>query len=129
MRLMMALFILIPALEIALFVLSGQTIGIWLTVALIMMTGIGGAWLTKRQGLALLQQANRDLSDGRLPGGAVLDGICVLAGGLLLLTPGFLTDALGLLLLVPATRALFKPALARWLKSWFETRTFFFIGR
>jgi UPF0716 protein FxsA len=124
-----ALFIIVPALEIALFVLSGQTIGVWPTVALIIATGIIGAWLAKRQGLAVIQEAKKEFMRGRIPSEAVLDGICILMGGALLLTPGFLTDIVGFLLLLPVTRAFVKPFLARWLKSFFDTKTFFYIKR
>lgn len=126
MRIIVALFIIIPAIEIVLFVLSGQLIGVWPTVALIVATGVLGAWLSKRQGLAVIQEAKREFMYGRLPSGAILDGICVLVGGVLLLTPGFLTDIMGLFLLFPTTRTLIKPILVRWLKSLFETKTFFY---
>lgn len=126
MRIIVALFIIIPAIEIVLFVLSGQLIGVWPTVALIVATGVLGAWLSKRQGLAVIQEAKREFMYGRLPSGAILDGICVLVGGVLLLTPGFLTDIMGLFLLLPTTRTLIKPILARWLKSLFETKTLFY---
>ncbi|WP_027410181.1 FxsA family protein [Anoxybacteroides tepidamans] len=129
MRMIIALFIIIPVLEITLFVISSQTIGIWPTVIGIGMTGIGGAWLAKKQGLAVLQQARWELMNGRLPSEAVLDGICVLAGAIFLLTPGFLTDIIGFLLLLPATRMFFKPAITRWLKSLFETKMFFYMRR
>ncbi|MCZ0754867.1 FxsA family protein [Anoxybacillus sp. J5B_2022] len=126
MRWMVAFFIIVPALEIALFVLSGQLIGVWPTVALIVLTGVLGAWLAKRQGVAVIEAAKRDMMYGRLPSGAVLDGVCVLAGGLLLLTPGFFTDIIGLFLLLPVTRMFVKPLIARWLKSLFEANVFFY---
>lgn len=129
MRIIVALFIIVPVIEIVLFVLSGQLIGVWPTVALIVVTGVIGVWLSKRQGLAVIQEAKREFMYGRLPSGAILDGICVLVGGVLLLTPGFLTDIIGLLLLFPPTRSLIKPIVARWLKSLFERKTFFYIKR
>lgn len=122
---MVAFFILIPALEIALFALSGQLIGVWPTVALVVLTGVLGAALAKWQGKEVIEAAKRDMMYGRLPSGAVLDGICVLSGGLLLLTPGFFTDLIGVWLLLPVTRKWVKPLLARWLKSLFETNLFF----
>ncbi|SFA39331.1 UPF0716 protein FxsA [Parageobacillus thermantarcticus] len=126
MKWLIGMLIVIPALEIALFILSGKLIGVWSTVALIVLTGMMGVWLAKRQGLAVMEEAKRELFDGRLPSGAILDGICVFIGGVLLLTPGFLTDAVGVFLLLPATRSFVKPYVARWLKSFFETKTFFF---
>ncbi|ANB56234.1 fxsA cytoplasmic membrane family protein [Anoxybacillus sp. B7M1] len=129
MKILVVLFILIPALEISLFVLFSHLVGVWLTIACIAMTGIGGVWLAKRQGLTLLQEARWELMHGRLPNGALLDGICVLAGGFLLLVPGFLTDVIGSLLLFPATRRMAKPIIARWLKTLIETKTFFYVRR
>jgi UPF0716 protein FxsA len=126
MKWFIGMLIVIPALEIALFILSGKLIGVWSTVALIVLTGIMGMWLAKRQGLAVIEEAKRELFYGRLPSGAILDGICVFIGGVLLLTPGFLTDVVGVFLLLPATRSIVKPYIARWLKSLFDTKTFFF---
>jgi len=126
MKWLIGMLIVIPALEIALFILSGKLIGVWSTVALIVLTGMMGVWLAKRQGLAVMEEAKRELFDGRLPSGAILDGICVFIGGVLLLTPGFLTDAVGVFLLLPSTRSIVKPYIARWLKSFFDTKTFFF---
>jgi len=126
MKWLIGMLIVIPALEIALFILSGKLIGVWSTVALIVLTGMMGVWLAKRQGLAVMEEAKQELFDGRLPSGAILDGICVFIGGVLLLTPGFLTDAVGVFLLLPSTRSIVKPYIARWLKSFFDTKTFFF---
>ncbi|MBA2871723.1 UPF0716 protein FxsA [Anoxybacillus calidus] len=129
MKLLMFLLIVIPALEIALLVLSGSVIGVWPTVGLIIATGVIGAWLAKREGIETIRQAKQELMYGRIPGEAVLDGICILVGGIVLLTPGFITDLLGFILLIPFTRRWIKPFLGRWLKSLFETRTFFYMKR
>ncbi|GCD81554.1 membrane protein FxsA [Parageobacillus thermoglucosidasius] len=126
MKWLIGMLIVMPALEIVLFILSDKLIGIWPTVAFIMLTGMMGVWLAKRQGLAVVEKAKREIFYGRLPSGAMLDGICVFIGGVLLLMPGFLTDAVGVFLLLPATRSFVKPYVARWLKSFFETKTFFF---
>ncbi|UOE75652.1 FxsA family protein [Parageobacillus thermoglucosidasius] len=126
MKWLIGMLIVMPALEIVLFILFGKLIGIWPTVAFIMLTGMMGVWLAKRQGVAVVEEAKREIFYGRLPSGAMLDGICVFIGGVLLLMPGFLTDAVGVFLLLPATRSFVKPYVARWLKSFFETKTFFF---
>lgn len=126
MKWLIGMLIVMPALEIVLFILFGKLIGIWPTVAFIMLTGMMGVWLAKRQGLAVVEEAKREIFYGRLPSGAMLDGICAFIGGVLLLMPGFLTDAVGVFLLLPATRSFVKPYVARWLKSFFETKTFFF---
>ncbi|KYD19636.1 FxsA family protein [Saccharococcus caldoxylosilyticus] len=129
MKWVIGIFIVIPVLEIALFILSGKLIGIWSTLVLIMLTGMIGIWLVKQQGLAVIEKARREMSYGRLPSGAILDGICVFVGGVLLLTPGFFTDILGVFLLLPFTRTLMKPYIARWLKSLFHTKMFFYLYR
>jgi UPF0716 protein FxsA len=115
-RIILFAMIIIPAFEIGLFVLSGQLIGIIWTVILIISTGIIGAWLAKREGLNIFQLAQVQLQNGQIPGEAILDGLCIFAGGLLLLTPGFITDTVGFLLLIPTTRTNAK----MWLKNQFR---------
>jgi UPF0716 protein FxsA len=98
------LFLLVPAVELALLIQLGQAIG-WLpTLAMVLLTGVGGAALARIEGLRVLVQAQRQLAMGRLPGQALLDGVSVLIGGVLLLAPGVLTDLTGLVLLFPPTR-------------------------
>jgi UPF0716 protein FxsA len=118
MRYMLLLLIIIPALEIGLLVLSGQAIGLVPTVLLIITTGILGAYLAKKQGIETIRKAQRDMQYGQMPGEAIMDGVCILVGGVVLLTPGFITDALGFLLLLPATRRMFKPFFYRLFKRW-----------
>jgi UPF0716 protein FxsA len=118
MRYMLLLLIVIPALEIGLLVLSGQAIGLVPTVLLIITTGILGAYLAKKQGVETIRKAQRDMQYGQMPGEAIMDGLCILIGGIVLLTPGFITDALGFLLLLPATRRMFKPFFYRLFKRW-----------
>ncbi len=109
----MLLLIIVPALEIGLLVLSGNMIGVWPTILLIILTGILGAWLAKKEGLNTIRTAQLQMQNGEVPGGLVLDGICILVGGAVLLTPGFITDAVGFFLLIPYTRALIKALLER----------------
>ena len=108
MRYLIILFIAIPAAEIGLLLFSGKTIGVWPTILLIILTGVIGAYLAKREGLQTIRKAQEQLRNGEIPGEAVLDGICILIGGILLLLPGFITDISGFLLLFPLTRRLFK---------------------
>jgi len=129
MKVLITLLIVVPALEIALLVLSSNIIGIWSTAGLIIATGVLGAWLAKRQGAETIRQAKQQLMYGNIPSEAVLDGICILVGGTVLLTPGFITDLLGFFLLIPYTRAIIKPFLGRWLKSLFDARTVFYVKR
>ncbi|WP_306420883.1 FxsA family protein [Thermolongibacillus altinsuensis] len=123
------LFIIIPALEIALLVLSGNVLGIWPTFTLIVATGVIGAALAKRQGWRTLERAKREWMSGEIPGDALLDGVCILIGAILLLTPGFITDIVGFLLLFPVTRKRIKPVLTRFFKWYFYTRTWVYIRK
>lgn len=120
MRYLFLLIIVVPAIEIGILLFSGKLIGVLPTVGLIIITGFLGAYLAKRQGLETIRKARLDMQYGQLPGDAILDGICVLAGGLFLLTPGFVTDAIGLLLLIPVTRRYFKKLLQKAITKWFE---------
>ncbi|MGM0853414.1 MAG: FxsA family protein [Bacillota bacterium] len=118
MRYMLLLLIIVPAFEIGLLVLSGQAIGLVPTVLLIITTGILGAYLAKKQGIETLRKAQQDMQYGQLPGDAIIDGLCILVGGVVLLTPGFITDAIGFLLLLPPTRKMFKPFIYKLFKRW-----------
>ena len=129
MRFLIPFLIIIPAMEIWLFILSGKILGAFPTFFFVILTGIVGAYLAKKQGIAVLTQAREQLSYGELPGEAILDGICILLGGSFLLTPGFITDALGFFLLLPPTRKLVKPALAKWLQRFFRNGRFMTIKR
>jgi UPF0716 protein FxsA len=85
---------------------------------LIITTGILGAYLAKKQGMETLRKAQQDMQYGQLPGDAIIDGLCILVGGVVLLTPGFITDAIGFLLLLPPTRKMFKPFIYKLFKRW-----------
>jgi UPF0716 protein FxsA len=117
-RFLFLLIIIVPAAEIGFLLISGQIIGVWPTVLLIILTGIIGSYLAKKQGLATFYQLQRQLQTGQLPGDALLDGVCILVGGTLLLTPGFLSDILGFLLLFPTSRIFFKKLMNRWIQNW-----------
>ena len=98
------LFILVPILELVLLIRLGQVVGFWPTLGLVLFTGVTGAVLARLEGLRVLFQFQRELAQGRLPGQALLDGLSVLVGGALLLTPGILTDLAGFALLLPVSR-------------------------
>jgi UPF0716 protein FxsA len=97
-------FIAVPLLEIALFIEIGGWIGLGPTLALIIVSAVIGAWIMRQQGIGVLRRAQQQLAEGVLPVREVFEGLCLLVAGALLLTPGFFTDALGALLLVPAAR-------------------------
>ncbi len=116
-RLLVVLFIAVPILEIWGLISVGKVIGGWTTVALVILTSLVGAWLAKQQGLQVIRLVQLQLSRGQMPTDALIDGALVLVGGLLLVVPGFFTDLLGLLLLIPYTRMLIRHLLKLWLVS------------
>ena len=107
------LFALLPVIELALLVQIGSHIGVTPTVALVLATGAAGAFLARAQGLRALHRLQEALRAGSFPGDEIFDGALILGGGLLLLTPGLLTDAVGFGALVPGTRRLLKGFLKR----------------
>ncbi|GAB7388638.1 membrane protein FxsA [Bacillaceae bacterium] len=128
-RVLILLLLVVPTLEIWLLVAAGRSLGWMWTLLLVVFTGVTGAYLARRQGLAVWRQAHFQLSQGQIPGEALLDGICILAGGLLLLTPGFFTDTIGFLLLVPFTRAVAKNYMKKWLWKQLQNGNFHFYFR
>ena len=96
----------LPVLDIASLIAVGERIGVWPTVAAVVLSGILGSVLMRSQGFAIVQQARATLQSGRFPAREGFDGMCVLIGGGLLMLPGFLSDVLGLLLLTPPVRGL-----------------------
>jgi len=97
-------FLLLPLAEIAVFVLVGGAIGVGPTLALVLISACGGLAIVRLQGLATLRRARAALDLGELPAAELFNGACLLLAGILLLIPGFLTDFVGLLLLVPLLR-------------------------
>ena len=117
------LFTLTPLLELALLIEVGSQIGIGPTLAIVIATGVAGATLAKSQGLGVVRRIQAEISSGQIPTEALLDGALILAGGLLLLTPGIMTDACGFVCLVPVTRKAFKDWLRRKIQNTFELNT------
>ncbi|MGE7370510.1 FxsA family protein [Neorhizobium sp. NPDC001467] len=100
------IFLGLPLIEIAGFVLVGKTIGLWWTLALVILTSLAGIVLLRNQGLSMLRNATRESQEGRLPGKSLVSGAMVVIAGVLLILPGFFTDIIGLLLFIPAVRHL-----------------------
>ena len=110
------LFTVVPIIELILLIKIGQYIGVVNTIAIVILTGITGAYLAKIQGLITLRRIQEDVNQGIMPADKLFDGVLILCSGILLLTPGLLTDIAGVMGLIPLTRNLFK----RWLKSKIE---------
>ncbi|MDQ3432271.1 MAG: FxsA family protein [Actinomycetota bacterium] len=109
--LLFAAFVVVPLIELYAIIQVGQGIGVLPTVLILLAISLAGAWLVRREGARAWQALKNALRSGRLPSREVTDAALVLVGGTLLLTPGFLTDALGLFLVVPLTRPLARRAL------------------
>ena len=106
------LFLVVPLLEIWVLIQVGQAIGAWWTILLLIADSVFGAWLIRREGGRAWRALTAALGSGRMPAKELADGALILIGGTLMLTPGFVTDALGVLLILPFTRPLFRRALA-----------------
>ncbi len=111
------LFIVVPVVELALLIQLGQVVGLPATLALIILTGALGAFLARRQGLAVVGQVRAEMADGQIPAGPIVDGVIILLAAAVLMTPGVLTDACGFLCLVPAFRRWLKRILKRRFES------------
>jgi UPF0716 protein FxsA len=111
--LLVLLFIVVPIAELAVIIQVGSLIGFWWTVALLLADSVLGSMLMRSQGRAAWRRFNAAVAEGRAPTREVLDGVLVIFGGALLLTPGFITDVFGLLFLFPPTRVLVRRLLIR----------------
>ncbi|CAH1532146.1 protein FxsA [Vibrio jasicida] len=112
-------FIFVPIIEIGLFIQVGGFLGLWPTIALVLITAFVGASLVRSQGLQTLMSVQGRLEQGELPAQQIFEGVMLAVAGVLLLTPGFMTDALGMLVLLPAPRA----AIAKYLMSKMVVKT------
>ena len=106
-------FIVMPLLELWLLVKLGGHYGVGPTLLLVVVTGIAGAWMARTQGVMILLSIQRELAEGRMPAPQMIDGVMILVAGILLLTPGLITDAAGFLLLVPPVRVIIRGWLRR----------------
>ncbi|UPU35059.1 FxsA family protein [Geomonas paludis] len=111
------ILLIVPVVEIYLIIKVGQVIGGVATVAILLLMSLTGAWLIRHQGGRVLTQIRDELSQGRLPAAQLLDGALIFIGGVLLTTPGFFTDFLGIFFLVPSTRRFIKLWLGLWLQN------------
>lgn len=110
---LLAAFIIVPILELAVIIQVGSSVGVLPTLGLLIVVSIVGAWLVKFQGMGVLMRMRQQLAQGKMPTDELMNGVLILVAGALMLTPGFLTDALGLSLLIPPIRAAIRQMLAR----------------
>jgi UPF0716 protein FxsA len=111
------LFLIVPVVEIYLIIKVGSVIGGLATVVSLLCISLLGAYLVRNQGVRIVMQIREELSRGRLPAAQLLDGALVFIGSVLLMTPGFFTDFVGIFFLIPATRRVIKMWLGLWLQS------------
>lgn len=112
------LFIIIPLVELAILIQIGRWIGVWDTIWLCIITAIAGGFLVQSEGLRVWLKLQAELTQGKMPTDQLIDGVLILTGGIMLLAPGIITDLIGLTLLLPFTRFLYR----RWLKNKFEKK-------
>ncbi|ASS95907.1 FxsA family protein [Peribacillus castrilensis] len=117
MKYFLMFIIAMPVVEIIVLLLSGNLIGFWPTLFLIVATGLIGAYLAKRQGMETWKKAQEQIRYGMMPGNEIIDGICIFIGAALLLSPGLISDIMGLILVFPPTRNLLKPIVIRFIMN------------
>jgi len=114
--------------EIAVIILAADWLGAGATFALLLLGVVAGALLAQTEGRKAWLEAQRQMQSGQMPGQAILNGLCIMAGGLLLVIPGFLSDIVGITLLLPFTRPLYRGWLYRWLERKFRSGSFRIYG-
>lgn len=115
--LLLVLFVVVPLVEIYVIIQVGQTIGPWWTILLLVLDSILGTWLVRREGGRAWRALREALGSGRMPARELADAALVLVGGTLMLAPGFVTDAFGILMILPVTRPVFRRLLANLVAS------------
>ncbi|MDD5618603.1 MAG: FxsA family protein [Candidatus Omnitrophica bacterium] len=116
------LFTVVPTLELYILIKVGQHIGALNTVMIVIGTGVLGAFFAKLEGLRVLYSVQKDLQEGIMPASKLLDGFLILAGAILLITPGLLTDVVGFILIIPFTRIMIKFWLKRKLQEMIDKK-------
>ncbi|UJL45044.1 FxsA family protein [Virgibacillus sp. NKC19-16] len=123
MRWLLLTLLLMSALEIGVFIWIGDMIGPWWVVVIIVLTGIIGVMLAKQQGIEVWNRARFSMNNGEAPTEYIIDGICIFIGAVFLFTPGFITDTVGFLLVIPVTRKLFKNSIRKFIKRMMDKST------
>jgi UPF0716 protein FxsA len=118
MKWFISLFIIIPAVELYILLLSGKTIGVGYTFLLIIATGVIGAYVAKKQGIKAFREVSDNVKNYQAPAEQAINGLCIFAGSVFVILPGFISDILGFLLLIGPTRnILFKPLIYKWIRK------------
>jgi UPF0716 protein FxsA len=120
---LLLLFIVLPLVEMTLLVFLGSQFGFWTTLLFIILTGVIGTWLAHSQGWSTYRRIQQELAQGKMPTDALIDGVLILAAGIMLLSPGVITDLLGIVLMIPPSRALCRRGLINWFKRHFRVQT------
>lgn len=123
---LLILFVIVPVTELYILIEVGKKIGSLTTIGIIILTGIIGAYLVKGQGFMILKKIQNDLNEGIMPGDSLIQGVIILAGGIFLLTPGFVTDIIGFIFLIPVSRRVVKKYLLKWLKGKIKEGNFYY---
>lgn len=110
------LLLIVPAIEIAVFIKVGQYIGAWKVVALIFLSAILGGALLRHQSIGVIRRIDRDIKKGQTPDAGLFDGFLIVVGAILMIIPGFVSDIVGLLLMIPFVRTLLRRYLASRIK-------------
>lgn len=115
--------------ELALLIVIGQNIGVFSTLMLIVATSVIGIYVMKNKGMNSIQNVKNTMARGEAPGAALVDTLLTFGGGLLLALPGFLTDLVGLLLLMPFSRKMFQPIVYYWMRKKMKKGQFIIVQR
>lgn len=114
---LLAVLITVPLVELWGIFQVGSWIGGWNTFFILIIIGLAGAYLARAEGRRVWGEAQRQMQAGQIPGQTLLDGLCVLAGGILLLMPGFISDIAGISLLIPASRTFYRQMMLQWIEK------------
>ncbi|MGZ9583230.1 FxsA family protein [Paenibacillus marinisediminis] len=109
--------VLVPAIEVTGFMMVSDWVGIWNTLLLILLTGVIGAIIARHEFKQVWQSANSQMQAGQIPGRTMIDGLCIMIGGIMLLTPGFFSDVIGFTLVFPLTRPIYRHYLLKWIEK------------
>lgn len=113
----MVALIVIPAIEVTGFMMVSDWMGIWNTLLLILLTGVIGAIVARYEWKQVWSGAQQQMQSGQMPGRAMIDGMCIMLGGFMLLTPGFFADIIGFTLVFPLTRPIYRHYMLKWLEK------------